>query len=102
MIAAGRAAVATLSLLCAATTAGAEGGWVLWSRSCDFKSQPCSAEWRRLETFEAERWCRGARTNLINQALTPEGRERAERTKSVVDYQCLTEGADPRGSKGPK
>ena len=94
--------LAALSVLWAATAAGADGGWVLWSRSCDFKSQPCSGAWRRQETFEAERWCRGARTNLINQALTSEGRERAERTGTVVDYQCLVEGADPPGPKGAR
>ena len=102
MIGAGRTVVTILFLLCAATTAAAEGGWVLWSRRCDFKSPSCSGEWRRMETFEAERWCRGARTNLINQALTPEGRERAEKAGTVVDYQCLAEGADPRGAKGAK
>jgi hypothetical protein len=102
MVSGFRCAIAVISLLGAVTPAPAAGGWVLWARSCDFKSQPCSAAWRRLETFEAERWCRGARTNLINQALTPEGRERMEKAGTVIDYQCLAEGSEPSGSKGAR
>ena len=87
--------------LAVAAAAQADGGWVLWARSCNVKSQTCGGDWQRRETYEAERWCRAARATLVNQALTPEARETAMRKGSVVEYQCLPDSTDPRGPKTP-
>jgi hypothetical protein len=65
------------------------------------KSETCAGDWQRRQTYEAERWCRAARTTLVDQALTPEARETAMRKGSVVEYQCLPESTDPRRPKAP-
>ena len=98
-----RRAGAALVLGCLAivTTVHAEGGWVLWTRQCSTKSETCAGDWQRRQTYEAERWCRAARTTLVDQALTPEARETAMRKGSVVEYQCLPESTDPRRPKAP-
>jgi hypothetical protein len=90
-----------LGCLAVAASAGAEGGWVLWARTCDVKSQTCAGEWRRRQTYEAERWCRAARTTLVNQAFTREGRETIAAKGKVVEYQCLPSSVDP-GGPAPK
>jgi hypothetical protein len=88
--------------LALATSALAEGAWVLWARPCDVRSQMCSGEWQRRQTYEAERWCRAARTVAVNQALTPEERQAAYARGAVLEYQCLPETVDPSGAKGTK
>jgi hypothetical protein len=87
-----------------ALTAAAVAGetWVLWSRTCDVQSSECSGQWRRGQTYEAERWCRAARTLAVNEALTPEGRTAAHARGTVVEYQCLPDTAAPSGPKGNK
>jgi len=85
-----------------ATSAFAEGASVLWARTCDVRSQACGGEWQRRETYEADRWCRAAWTAAVNQALTPEGRAVANARGTVLEYQCLPDTVDPRGSKGSK
>lgn len=90
-----------LGCLAIATAAHADGGWVLWARSCNVKNDTCNGDWQRRQAYEAERWCRAARATLVNQALTPEARETAMRKGSVVEYQCLPEATDPRGPKAP-
>jgi hypothetical protein len=95
-------ALTTLCCLPLASAAHADGGWVLWARTCDVKSQTCGGEWQRRQTYEAERWCRAARANFVNQALTPEGQKTVAKQGTVVDYQCLPDSADPRGPKGSK
>jgi hypothetical protein len=90
-----------LGWLAVATAAHADGGWVLWTRSCSVKSETCGGDWRRRQTYEAERWCRAARATLVNQALTPEARETAMRSGSVVEYQCFPDSTDPRKPKAP-
>ena len=90
-----------LGCLAIVTTVHAEGGWVLWTRQCSTKSETCAGDWQRRQTYEAERWCRAARTTLVNQALTPEARETAMRKGSVVEFQCLPESTDPRRPKAP-
>ena len=90
-----------LGCLAIATAALADGGWVLWARSCNVKTETCGGDWQRRQTYEAERWCRAARTTLVNQALTPEARETAMRKGSVVEYQCLPDSTDPRAPKAP-
>jgi hypothetical protein len=87
-------------VLVVASSAGAEGAWVLWARSCDVRTQVCGGEWQRRETYEAERWCRAARTTAANQALTRAAGEAAKGT--VVEYECLPDTADPRRPKGTK
>jgi hypothetical protein len=98
-----RLALLTLLLgsLAVATSADAEGEWVLWARPCDVKSQTCAGEWRRRQTYEAERWCRAARTTLVNQAFTREGWENAATKGKVTEYQCLPGSVDP-GGPAPK
>lgn len=87
-------------LLALATSALAEGAWVLWARPCDAGTPVCGGEWQRRQTYEAERWCRAARTVAVNQALTLEGIKAAIARGTVVEYQCLPDTADPRGPKG--
>lgn len=89
-------------VLALATSAGAEGAWVLWARTCDVRSQVCGGEWQRGRTYEAERWCRADRTAFINQALTPKGIKAANARRAVVEYQCLPDTVDPRGPDGGK
>jgi len=90
-----------LGCLAVATAAGAEGGWVLWARTCDVKSQTCAGQWRRRQTYEAERWCRAVRTALVNQAFTRQGWEATAAKGEVTEYQCLPGSVDP-GGPAPK
>ena len=87
-------------VLAVLSSAGAEGAWVLWARPCDVRSQICGGEWQRRATYEDERWCRADRTRAVNEALTPAVRKAAKRT--VVEYECLPDNADPRAPKGTK
>ena len=82
-----------------ALTAAAVAGetWVLWARTCDIQSPECRGQWRRGQTFEAERWCRAARTLAVNEALTPEGRAIAHARGTVEEYQCLLDTVAPGG-----
>ena len=83
-------------LVTASFSAGADGSSVLWARSCDINSQVCDGEWRRQRAYEAERWCRAAASDAVNQGLTPEGFQAAMRRGAVVEYQCLPDGVAPR------
>jgi hypothetical protein len=89
-------------LLATVAPASAEGGWVLWARTCDVKSQVCGGEWQRRETYEAERWCRAARTTAVNKAFTPEASKAAAAKGTVEEYQCLPENTPPPGATGSK
>ena len=91
--------LALCCLLSGAGSAHADGGWVLWARSCNLRSQACDGQWQQRQTYEAERWCRAARTTAINQALTPQGRQAARAKGAIVDYQCLPDTVDPRGGR---
>jgi hypothetical protein len=95
-----RIGLAVLGCLVGATSAHSEGAWVLWARTCNVKTQTCAGPWRRRDTYEAERWCRAARTTLVNQAFTQEGRETAEARGTLVEYQCLPGSVDPSASTG--
>ena len=77
------------------TPAHADGAWVLWARTCSLKGSSCSGEWQQRQKYEAERWCRAARTTLVNQALTREAQEVAARRGTVLDYQCLPDSVKP-------
>jgi hypothetical protein len=96
--AAGRVVVASLvAALGSAGAAPAETGWTLWERPIDAATGQPRRDWQRRESFDAERWCRGAMTTAINQAFragSPGGRRDAKR--EVSEYQCLPEGADPQ------
>jgi hypothetical protein len=94
-----RAQLALCCLALLAATAFAEGGWVLWSRPCEITAQTCTGKWERRQLFDAERWCRVARTAAVNQALTPEGQQVVKQRGTIVEYQCLPESADPREAK---
>jgi len=89
-------------LLALVTSAWAEGAWVLWARTCNVRSEVCGGEWQPRETYEAERWCRAARTRAVDQGLTRAGRQVAARRGTVLEYQCLPDTVDPPGPKGTK
>jgi len=89
-------------LLATATSAWAGGAWVLWARTCDVRSQVCGGEWQRRETYEAERWCRAARTTAVNKAFTPKASKAATTRGTVEEYQCLPDTVAPPGAKGTK
>jgi hypothetical protein len=89
-------------LLATATSASAEGAWILWARTCDVKSQGCGGEWQRRQTYEAERWCRAARTTAVNKAFTPEASKAANARGTVVEFQCLADTVAPLGPTGTK
>ena len=77
----------------------ADGNWVLWARRCDLRTPQCEAPWYRFATFEAERWCRGARTSRTNDAL----REAAETGRRTIrEYECRPDSAPPPEAKGTK
>jgi len=44
-------AVAALVSLTGAWSTHADGSWVLWTRTCSVKAQPCGAEWRKRQTY---------------------------------------------------
>ena len=71
----------------------AEEKWVLWERPLDTKGER-QGDWRRGPVFDAERWCKGAMTNAVNQALTQTFQ--VPKKPSLAEYQCLPESADPR------
>jgi hypothetical protein len=98
-----RAVIASLLLLLViVAVAHAEGAWVLWTRTCDLRSQVCDGQWQRGATYEAERWCRAARSNAVNHGLTDEGRRVAARRGTVLEYQCFPDTVVPPGPKGTK
>lgn len=82
------------------TPAFAEQAWVLWSRPCDLAAETCVGTWHRVRVFEAERWCRAARTDAVNQTLTPDGRQDASRRGTILEFQCLPDTVDPSKAKG--
>ena len=86
-------------LALASSLGAAEGSWVLWSRPCSVADQTCTGKWERRQVYEAERWCRAARTAAVNQAFTPEGQKLVRERGMVSDFQCLPESADPREPK---
>lgn len=89
--------LAALCWLGPAGPAQAENEWMLWERPLDVKGQPSGA-WRRARAFEGERWCKGAMTSAINEALKP--KDPKDRTSiKLVEYQCLPAGTDPSGAK---
>jgi hypothetical protein len=84
--------------------AAAEEKWVLWDRSLASKEQQ-QGEWRRGPVFDGERWCKGAMTTAINQALTRPAQSQTApvRTRPTLsEYQCFLESVDPRTAKGKR
>src|SRR5258705_12017586 len=91
------------SVLALTTAAVAGETWVLWARTCDVQSPEGSGQWRRGQTYEAERWCRAARTLAVNEALTTEGRTAAHTRGAAVEDQGLPAQparVGPEGTKG--
>jgi hypothetical protein len=83
-------------MLAVAASARAENQWTLWERPVDLNS-PANGEWRRTQTFEAERWCRGAMTTAVNRNLLAGWRGgRLDPKAKITEYQCLREGEPPR------
>jgi len=89
--------LASLGIVAMVGPAAAADTWVLWERSVDLKGDP-HGEWRRGQVFDTERWCKGAMTNAINQALVKAGQQRGK--GGLAEYQCLPETVDPRTAKG--
>jgi hypothetical protein len=82
--------------LAVAPAARAENRWTLWERPVDLDSS-ASGEWRRTQTFEAERWCKGAMTTAINQNLLAGWKSgRLDPRAKITEYQCRPEGERPR------
>jgi hypothetical protein len=84
--------------------AAAEEKWVLWDRPLDSNGRQ-QGDWRRGPMFDGERWCKGAMTTAINQALTRQAQSQNApvRTKPTLsEYQCFPESADPRTAKGKR
>jgi hypothetical protein len=75
----------------------AQTGWALWQRPVDTSTGQPRDAWKRLEVFEAERWCKGAMTRAINQTLAA-GEKGGRRDPKVPlsEFQCLPAGQDPR------
>lgn len=87
------------SALGVTSVAHADGDWVLWARTCDLRTPQCEAPWSRSATFEAERWCRAARTSRTNDTL----REAAQTGRRTIrEYACRPAGASSPEAKGPK
>ncbi len=92
--------VALLALVLAAPpVAQADGGWVLWGRTCDAGRAQCEAPWSRSGTFEAERWCLAARTSHINDAIR---RAVRNRLRTVQQYECRPDTAPPPEAKASR
>jgi hypothetical protein len=82
-------------MLAVAPAAHADNRWALWGRPVDLKSA-ATGEWRHIETFDAQRWCKGAMTTAINQSVQA-GRAGgpADAKAKITEYQCLPEGEHP-------
>jgi hypothetical protein len=82
-------------VLAVAPAACAENRWTLWERPVDLNS-PATGEWRRTQTFEAQRWCKGAMTTAINQNLLAGWKGgRLDPKAKITEYQCVPEGERP-------
>ena len=77
----------------------AEEKWVLWERPLDAKGEK-QGDWRRGQVFDAERWCKGAMTTAVNQALNTTAQVGAK--PRFAEYQCLPDSVDPRTAKGKR
>ena len=82
-----RLLLATLGLLACATSASAEGAWVLWGQTQD--------PWGALETVRLG-------DGLSREACEQErsSREKEQSALRMVSYACLPDTVDPRGPKG--
>lgn len=95
-----RAVIGVALLLLVASGASSQSAWTLWARTCDLRAlSQCDAPWYQAQTFEAERWCRAARTSRNDEAL----RQSAESgNRTIREYQCRPGTAPPSGAKGEK
>ena len=83
-------------MLAVAPAACAEDRWVLWERPVDLNTA-APGEWRRTQTFEAQRWCKGAMTTAINQnQLAGRKGGRLDPNAKIMEYQCQAEGERPQ------
>lgn len=83
------------AVLAIAPAARAENQWALWERPVDLNSS-ATGEWRHTQTFEAQRWCKGAMTTAINQNLLAGWKGgRLDPKAKIMEYQCLPEGERP-------
>lgn len=78
-----------------AMVATAQSEWALWQRQMGASGQPLSA-WRRTQLFDAERWCKGAMTQAINQSLSAGVTDgRRDPRLPITEYQCLPAAQGP-------
>jgi hypothetical protein len=83
-------------VLAVAPAARAEDRWTLWERPVDLNSA-AATEWRNTQTFDAQRWCKGAMTTAINRNLIAGVKDgRLDPRAKINEYQCLPEGERPR------
>jgi hypothetical protein len=85
-----------LAVAPAAGPAVAQDQWILWERPLDINTS-AAGEWRRTQTFDAQRWCKGAMTTAINrnQSAGQKG-GRPDPNAKILEYQCQPEGQRPR------
>jgi|KBSSwiStaDraftv2_1062776.scaffolds.fasta_scaffold02696_19 hypothetical protein len=95
-----RTVIGLALLLLGTSNAYSQSAWTLWARTCDLRRlSQCDAPWYQAQTFEAERWCRAARTSRNDEAL----RQSAESgNRTIREYQCRPDTAPPPGAKGAK
>ena len=85
-----------LAVAPAAAPAAAEDSWILWERPVDLKTSK-AGEWRRTQTFDAQRWCKGAMTTAINEnQLAGRKGDRLDPNAKIKEYQCQPEGQRPK------
>ena len=88
--------LALLGGVLAVAPAAAEDRWILWERPVDLNTA-APGEWRRTQTFDAQRWCKGAMTTAINQnQLAGRKDGRLDPKAKIIEYQCQPEGERPQ------
>ncbi len=104
-----RVLVALACVLALASSASAEGAWVMWEKfSANIAGEPTT--WRRVEAFAAENECK---TATLREARLKVARERrnaravglqvevdAEFELLIFSYECFPDTVDPRGVAG--
>jgi hypothetical protein len=84
------------SVLAVATSASAEGAWVLW-----LGTGTTYTPFGAFGGNTGEKECKEAVTQLMTD-LSKDTKQMSEFLKASSRYLCLPDTVDPRGPKGPK